>query len=126
MTKMSILLGIDGGGSKSTAALSNGVSVLATQTAAGGCNLNSVSYEDARSVLAEAVHGALFSAGVSANSVAGVCAGVAGAASPEVAAKIAAILAGILPLAAIQVVGDTVIALEADFAGGPGLVCISG
>jgi glucosamine kinase len=123
---MHFLLGIDGGGSKSTAALSNGASVLATHTAAGGCNLNTVSSENARSVLTNAVHGALFSAGVSANSVASVCAGVAGAASPDVATKIAEILAGILPLASIQVVGDTIIALEADFCGGPGLVCISG
>jgi N-acetylglucosamine kinase-like BadF-type ATPase len=68
----------------------------------------------------------LSSAGVSAASVTNVCAGVAGAASPEVAAKIAAILAGILPGAAIQVVPDTAIALEANFSGGPGLVCISG
>jgi glucosamine kinase len=126
MTKMSFFLGIDGGGSKSVAALSNGVSVLASQTAIGGCNLNTVSCEDARSVLTEAVQGALSAAGVSANSVVGVCAGVAGAASSQVAAKISAILAEILPRASIQVVGDTVIALEADFAGGPGLVCISG
>jgi len=122
---MSFFLGIDGGGSKSTAALSNGTAVLAIQSA-GGCNLNTVSSENARLALTEAVEGALHSAGVSTKSVTSVCAGVAGAASPEVAEKIAAILAGILPHASIQVVGDTVIALEADFPGGPGLVCISG
>ena len=122
---MSFFLGIDGGGSKSTAALSNGDAVLATQTA-GGCNLNTVSTEDARSALATAVEGALRTTGVSANSVASVCAGVAGAASPQIAEKIAAILVGILPRASIQVVGDTVIALEAEFSGGAGLVCMSG
>ena len=48
---MSFLLGIDGGGSKSAAAVSDGISMLATHTA-GGCNLNSVSGENARSALA--------------------------------------------------------------------------
>ena len=122
---MSFLLGIDGGGSKSTVAVSDGISVLATHTA-GGCNLNTVSSENARMALAEAVHGALSSAGVSATAVSSVCAGVAGAASPEVAEKIAAFLAEFLPSASIQVVGDTAVALEAAFSGGPGVVCISG
>ena len=122
---MSFVLGIDGGGSKSTAALSDGMRVLATCTA-GGCNLNSVSREDAQAALAEAIHGALSSAGVTSDAVASVCAGVAGAASPEVAATITNILAELLPKAAVQVVGDTVIALDADFSGGPGVVGISG
>lgn len=122
---MSFLLGIDGGGSKSTAAVSDGVSVLAKHTA-GGCNLNTVSQEEARMALEDAVHGALSAAGVSVNAVASVCAGVAGASTPENAAKLSVILAGILPRAAVHVVGDTAIALESVFTGGPGLVCISG
>ena len=122
---MSFVLGIDGGGSKSTAALSDGVSILASHTA-GGCNLNTISSEDARAALAEAVLGVLSSAGVSASSVVGVCAGVAGGASPQIASRIAQMLSGLLPQASIRVVGDTVIALEADFSGGAGLVCISG
>jgi N-acetylglucosamine kinase-like BadF-type ATPase len=122
---MSFLLGIDGGGSKSAVAISDGISVLATHTA-GGCNFNSVSRENARLALAEAIHGALHSAGISATAVSSVCAGVAGAASPEVADTIAAFLASLLPRASIRVVGDTIIALEAAFSGGPGVVCISG
>ena len=122
---MAFVLGIDGGGSKTAAAISNGISVLATH-AAKGCNLNSVSTEVARQSLAEAVHGVLAAAGISANDIASVCAGVAGAASPEIAATLAEILAGLLPRAAVRVVGDTVIALEAAFYGGPGVVCISG
>ncbi len=122
---MPLVLGLDGGGSKSAAAVSDGRSVLATHTA-GGCNLNSVSGEQVRKTLGEAVHGVLAAAGVTAKDIDSVCAGVAGAASPEIAARIAQILAELLPRASIQVVGDTVIALEAAFAGGPGLVCISG
>lgn len=122
---MPFLLGIDGGGSKCAAALSDGRAVLATHTA-GGCNLNVVSSEKARMALGEAVRGALFSAGVPATSVSSVCAGVAGAASPENAAKIAGFLAKLLPRATIQVIPDAMIALEAAFSGGPGLVCICG
>jgi N-acetylglucosamine kinase-like BadF-type ATPase len=124
-TAMSFLLGIDGGGSKSAVAVSDGISVLATHTA-GACNLTFVSRENARVALAEAVHGALSSAGISASAVSSVCAGVAGGSSPEVAETISAILAELLPHAAVQVVGDTVIALEAAFPGSPGVVCISG
>lgn len=122
---MSFLLGIDGGGSKSAVAISDGISVLATHTA-GGCNLNSVSAEHAKLALAEAVHGALSSAGIPASAVSSVCAGVAGAVSPGVAEKISQFLTELLPNASIQVVGDSIIALEAAFAGGPGVVCISG
>lgn len=122
---MSFVLGIDGGGSKTTAAVSDGVSVLATHTSSG-CNLNSVAASDAQSALAEAVHGALSSAGVSATDITSVCAGVAGAASPETAAKIGGMIAALLPRAAVQIVGDTAIALESEFRGGPGVVCISG
>ena len=122
---MPFVLGIDGGGSKSAAAVSDGVSVLASHVA-GGCNLNSVSLECARVALGEAVRGALSNAGISACDVSHVCAGVAGATSPDVAARITRLLAELLPQSAIQVVGDTVIALEAAFSGGPGLVCISG
>ncbi len=76
--------------------------------------------------MGEAVRGALFTAGLSVADLAGVCAGVAGAGSPENAAKIAEILAVIIPDTSTQVVGDTVIALEAYFPGKAGMVCIAG
>jgi N-acetylglucosamine kinase-like BadF-type ATPase len=55
-----------------------------------------------------------------------VCAGVAGAASPEVATQIREIVAALLPTASVQIVGDTEIALAAEFGDGPGVICISG
>ena len=122
---MPLVLGIDGSGSKSTAAVSDGLSVLSTHTA-GGSNLNSVSREDAKSSLSEAVRGALYAAGVSAESIESVCAGVAGASSPEYAAQLSGLLAELLPRAAVRVVGDTVIALESAFPGTAGMVCIAG
>lgn len=125
MGTMRFLLGIDGGGSKTAAALSDGQTVLADHTA-GACNLNVVSTEAARLALSEAVYGVLSSAGVPAASVTSVCAGVAGAATPENAAKITGLLAELLPRASIQVIPDMAIALEAAFFGGPGMVCICG
>ncbi len=125
MSTMRFLLGIDGGGTKTAAALSDGQTVLATHTA-GPCNLNVVSTEKARLALAEAVQGVLSSTGVPAALISGVCAGVAGAATPENASRIANLLSELLPRAFVQVVPDAAIALEAAFSGGPGLVCICG
>ncbi len=122
---MSLVMGIDGGGSKTTAAVARNGSVLAAHTAPG-CNLNSVSAEQARSALTEAVAGALRQANASANDVLSACAGVAGAASPQAAETISRILASLLPHANLHVVGDTLIALEAEFSGAPGVICISG
>ncbi len=124
-TAMSFLLGSTGAEASTAVAVSDGISVLATHTA-GACNLTFVSRENARLALAEAIHGALSSAGISASAVSSVGAGVAGGASSEVAETIAAILAELLPRAVVRVVGDTVIALEAAFPGAPGVVCISG
>jgi len=122
---MAFVLGIDGGGSKTAAAVSNGQATFSAQ-ASTGCNLNTISYEVARAALAEAVHGALAAARIERGDVAAVCAGVAGGAAPDRAAKIAAILSELLPQAEVHVTGDTVIALQAAFDAGPGVVCISG
>ena len=59
----------------------------------------------------------------------GLCIGVAGAARPEIAEKIRATLVAVIATSAstkIEVVGDTVIALEAAFGEGPGVIVISG
>jgi N-acetylglucosamine kinase-like BadF-type ATPase len=54
-----------------------------------------------------------------------ICIGAAGAGRPEVAGKIQNILAELTP-ASIEVVGDMVIALEAAFGEGPGVIAIAG
>ena len=122
---MAFVLGIDGGGSKTVAAVSSGTCVF-TSRAAKGCNFNSVSRDDARKALAEAVYDALALAGIPPGEISSVCAGVAGGVSPDVAATVSEILAPLLPCASIRVVGDTVIAFESAFSGGAGVVCISG
>jgi N-acetylglucosamine kinase-like BadF-type ATPase len=135
---MAYVLGIDGGGSKTMAAVSgapdlpvpgrlgmSGASVFTFNTARG-CNFNSVSRESGQAALEEAVRGALASAQVTPSEISSVCAGVAGGASPEVAAMVSEILSQLLPCASIRVVGDNVIAFEAAFDGSAGVVCISG
>lgn len=122
---MTYVLGIDGGGSRTRAAVSNGTSVFAAEVSKG-CNLNTVSQEQARVALSEAVRQALMAAEVPAEAVLAACAGVAGGAAPDRAAEIAAMLSDLLPSAKVQAVGDTVIALQAAFAHAPGVICISG
>jgi N-acetylglucosamine kinase-like BadF-type ATPase len=122
---VSLVLGIDGGGSKTTAAVARAGSVLGTHTAAG-CNLNSVPADQVRAALTEAIEGALRQANATANDVSSACAGVAGAASPQMAEAITSILATLLPRTNLRVVGDTLIALESEFRGSPGVICISG
>jgi len=122
---MAFVLGIDGGGSNTTAVVSNGLTVFTGHTPKGS-NLNFKTPELAFQALTESVHKALQAAEITPADVESVCAGVAGAASPEIANMLAERLSGLLPRAAIRVVGDTVIALEAAFGPGPGVICISG
>ena len=122
---MAYVLGIDGGGSKTMAAVSSGASVF-TFKVDKGCNFNSVSRDDAQAALSAAVRGALASARISPGDISSACAGVAGGASPELASMISETLAPLLPCASIRVVGDIVIAFESAFHGEAGVVCISG
>ena len=136
---MAYVLGIDGGGSKTMAAVSaapdlpaapgrlamSSASVFTFHTTRG-CNFNSVSRESGQAALEEAVRGALASARINPEDISSVCAGVAGGASPELAAIVSEILTRLLPCASIRVVGDIVIAFESAFQEGSGVVCISG
>ena len=70
---------------------------------------------------------------ISPDQIQAICIGAAGAARPEIAAKLRTILAELVSDPAsgnasvrIEVVGDSVIALEAAFGTGPGVVAIAG
>ena len=117
-------LGIDGGGSKTRCALGDETSVLASSMV-GGSNLVPLGEARAREAIHAAIRQACATANVSPNRIRQVCIGAAGAARPEIAAKIRAILAEVTP-AAVEVVGDMVIALEAAFGSGPGAIAIAG
>jgi glucosamine kinase len=124
---MAFYLGIDGGGTKTRCVLGNETAVLATAVS-GGSNVVRLGEAQAREALHAVVRQVCATAKVSADQLQAVCIGAAGAARPEVAAKLRSILAEIDPrfTVHIEVVGDTVIALEAAFGSGPGVIAIAG
>jgi glucosamine kinase len=124
---MGFYLGIDGGGTKTRCVLGDETAVLATAVS-GGCNVVRLGETQARESLHAVVRQACAIAKVSADQIQAVCLGAAGAARPEIAAKLRSILAEIDPqfTAHIEVVADAVIAIEAAFGSGPGVVAIAG
>jgi len=121
---MAIYLGIDGGGSKTACVIADDVHVLGTANA-GGSNVVRLGEPTARANLQAAIEQACGLAHVRPMDIESAVIGVAGASSAETAAAVRRIVADI-GLHDIEVVGDNVIAIEAAFAGLPGVVVISG
>lgn len=121
---MSFYLGIDGGGTKTRCALGNETTVLASSMS-GGSNVVRMGESKAREALHSAVRQACASARINPDQIRKICVGAAGAARPEIAGKIRDILTELTP-AALEVVGDMIIALEAAFGTGPGVIAIAG
>jgi N-acetylglucosamine kinase-like BadF-type ATPase len=125
---MSFYLGIDGGGTKTRCAVGDETNGLATAVS-GGSNIIRLGEACAREALHAGVRQVCAAAKISPHQIQAVCIGAAGAARPEMAAKIRALLAEFDPhfsVARVEVVGDTVIALEAAFGSGPGVIAIAG
>jgi glucosamine kinase len=126
-------LGIDGGGSKTTCAVGDATSLLATATS-GPSNIVRVGEARARESLHQAVRQACAAARIAPGQVERTCIGASGAGREETASLVRKILAEILfaeipnqVLAReIRVIGDTRIALEAAFGSGPGVIVIAG
>lgn len=124
---MAYYLGIDGGGTKTRCVLADETTVLA-KAMTGGCSVIRHGEQQAREALHTAIRQVCAAAKISPNRVSAICIGVTGAARPEIAAIIHSILAELAPeeFTRIEVVGDTVIALEAAFGAGPGVIAIAG
>lgn len=118
-------LGIDGGGTKTRCVIANETTILA-RAVSGGSNIIRLGEAKARESLHSAVRQACASARISPNELQTVCIGAAGAARPDAAAKLRSIFIELNPQLEIQVVGDNVIALEAAFGSGPGVIAIAG
>lgn len=123
-TLVGIFLGIDGGGSKTSCLIGDDIAVLGTGTAAGS-NVIRVGEAQARESLASAIRQACTVANLKPAQITRVCVGLAGAARPEISGLVRQIISELVP-SEIQVVGDMVIALEAAFDRGPGLIVIAG
>jgi glucosamine kinase len=121
---VSIFLGIDGGGSKTTCAIGDESFLLGTGTA-GASNVVRVGEEGAREAIRTALQRACDMAGVAPAEIKRTCVGIAGGGRAETAAKIQSVMDELVS-GKIQVVGDMVIALEAAFGGGPGVVVVAG
>ena len=125
---MAYYLGIDGGGTKTRCVLADETTVLATAMT-GGCSVIRHGEQHAREALHTGIRQVCATAGISPDRISAICIGVTGAARPEIAAKIRGILTELIPEKSptrIEVVGDNVIALEAAFGAGPGVIAIAG
>lgn len=126
MTRKSIVLGIDGGGTKTRCLVADqeGGAPLG-EGLAGPSNAQVVGTQQAAANVREAAERALSAAGLARADLAAVCAGFAGVGRPEDQAAMEAALAFFHP-ARLQVVTDARIALAGALAGRPGVVVISG
>jgi N-acetylglucosamine kinase-like BadF-type ATPase len=125
---MAYYLGIDGGGTKTRCMLGGENSVFA-KAVCGGSNVVRLGEARAREALHAAIRQVCAAAKISPHDICAICIGASGAGRQEIAEKIRAMIAELdpeLPAARIHVVGDTVIALEAAFGSGPGVITIAG
>lgn len=121
---MNIFLGIDGGGSKTSCVVGDENSVLGTGTALGS-NVIRVGERQARESLGAAIRQACVAAHITPNQIEKTCVGIAGGARPEISAVVRRLLSELVS-GEMEVVGDMVIAMEAAFGGGPGVIVIAG
>lgn len=121
---MGLFVAIDAGGTKTQCLIADGERVLA-QASTGTVKLMRVSEPEATARLQAMLAEAAAAAGVSLGQVERTCFGLAGVSSPAVQAwarrAVTAVVAGELILC-----GDEEIALDAAFAGGPGILVIAG
>jgi glucosamine kinase len=125
---MAYFLGIDGGGTKTRCVLADETTVIA-KSMTGGCSVIRHGEHQAKEALHSAIRQVCGAGKISPDRISAVCIGATGAARPEIADKIRSILSQIVPgpaAARIEVVGDNVIALEAAFGTGPGVMAIAG
>lgn len=119
-----LFLGIDGGGSTTRCLLGDVASLLGRGTSSG-CNLLRVGEKRARQALGSAIAQACQMAGVDASEIARTSIGVAGAGRPEIESAVRGFVSEIVS-GEIEVVPDMIIARQAAFADGPGVIVISG
>jgi N-acetylglucosamine kinase-like BadF-type ATPase len=117
-------LGVDGGGSKTSCAVGDEASLLATVTA-GPSNITRVGADRAREALHRVIREACAAAQIDPRQVERACIGVAGVGREEIAETIRKFIAEIIP-GEIEVMGDMQIALAAAFGADPGVVVIAG
>ncbi len=128
--RVHLVIGIDGGGSRSRAWLAQVNGTVLGRGSAGGSNVYQLGVEEASRVLVEAATGAWRDAGLSGevHDIAAVFAGVAGAGATADQGELGGLLARKLstPAAACQVDHDLRVAHAGALAGAPGAVLVAG
>ncbi|MFZ0480928.1 MAG: BadF/BadG/BcrA/BcrD ATPase family protein [Terriglobales bacterium] len=125
---MAYYLGIDGGGTKTRCVLGDEAGVLASAVS-GGSNIVRLGEARARESLHAVIRQVCAIGRVSLPQIRAICVGASGAGRPEIADRIRAIVAELDPhpsASRIEVTADTVIALQAAFGSGAGVIAIAG
>ncbi len=123
---MRYYLGIDGGGTQTTAWLADERRQVIARAQAGPSNPTKVGMANAQAEIQHAVNGCLRLAPSARKSLAAVCAGIAGVDRPRIHDPLLRWLQEYLPAAHYHVTTDAAIALEAAFGETPGILVIAG
>lgn len=129
MTERLVVLGIDGGGTRTRCLVADLSGSVLGEGHGGPANALVVGRQTAVASLVEAVGQALQAAGRTPDDVRAVCAGLAGAGQREMQETLARALAAALALPAgvpVQVVSDARVALAGALQGRPGAILIAG
>lgn len=121
---MGFFLGIDGGGTNTSCLIGDENSVLGSGSA-GPTNVVRVGEQIASESLEAAIRQACAVAKVVPAQIDRTCIGASGAGRPEISTLISSVISRIVG-GTVDVVADTVIALEAAFGSGPGVIVIAG
>jgi glucosamine kinase len=121
---MAFYLGIDAGGTKTICAISDGREIIG-RGASGTIKIKKVGPDKARIALEETLVRAFDASSVKPEQISASCIGVAGAGLPEVVEWTTSNMRELVP-GALKVVGDSDIAHESAFHGGPGVLVIAG
>jgi N-acetylglucosamine kinase-like BadF-type ATPase len=122
----SVLLGVDGGGTKTTALLADRAGRVVARGAAGGSNFKAAGEAAARAAIEAAVRQAYAAAGLDFAPPLAAGLGLAGVDTPADVERQSAWAAGYLPGARIRVANDVELALWAGTPAGWGLAVIAG
>lgn len=125
------VIGIDGGGTKTNALLVNFDGTVVAEASAGSTQLQTVGVKESSQILFDLIFQCCQQAGSTADSIHNVVMGIAGAGRASDRSDLVSSLQSIaakkkFPLNNITVETDAHIALEAAFAGGPGIIVIAG
>ena len=123
---MPYFLGMDGGGTRTAAALADERGRVLAQAEAGPSNPHKVGFEAAQRELLRAARRALRQARLKPRALDAVCVGLAGVARPPVHRRLLAWLRQSIPARFHLLTSDAAIALEAALGDSPGIIVISG